>query len=77
MYTARMLGMLLGGPRGPGSPVATAVGEPSIIRNELYRRVRISQLLLGDMKPEGRERSHGNAGVRAGPSGPSRAKHSP
>ncbi len=32
--------------------VAQAVGEPSIIGNELYRRVRVSQLLLATVKPQ-------------------------
>jgi hypothetical protein len=33
------------------SAAAIAVGEASIVENELYRRVRISQLLFGLLKP--------------------------
>lgn len=36
----------------PGGSTASAVGPPSIIGNELYRQVRISQLLLATVKPE-------------------------
>ncbi len=39
------------GQRREGEVVAAAVGEPSIVGNELYRQIRISQLLLGTLKP--------------------------